>query len=160
MNGAYALRFTAFDFDFSPSATDWVDQIRVDAEVSPGRRLMVEQMYGRAQSAWSQVQHSEFPVHPSISLDQVKRIFALLPPGLPDVDAYTSHAGSICLDWDANPKNVLSLIIKPYGFIGYACYFDGEKSHGSVFFEGRLGNAIDRAVERWVIRERLFCEVN
>ncbi|WP_303748375.1 hypothetical protein [Stenotrophomonas pigmentata] len=159
MNGAYAIRYTAFDFDYSPSAMGWVEEVGVEAEVSPGRRIMVE-MYGRARNVWEQVQDCEVRVHPSISLEDVKRIFALLPPGLPEVDAYTSHLGSICLDWDNNPENVFSLIIKPNGHVGYACYFNGERTHGSIFFEGRLGNAIDRAVERWIIREQLFCGVN
>lgn len=160
MSGPYALRYTAFDYDLPPSASNLLESVELPVELSPGRRLIVEQMYGRARNAWSQVVASGDAVHPSVTLDFLKRVFALLPPGLPEVGAYVSHAGSVCLDWDDDPCNTLSLIIKGDGDVGYAAYFDGEQVHGSVKFAGSLGTVIDRVVERWVVRDMRFCGVN
>lgn len=160
MSGAYALRYTAFDYDLPPSASEWLESVELPVELTPGRRLIVEQMYGRARNVWAQVVASGDQIHPSINLDLLKRVFALLPPGLPEVEAYVSHAGSVCLDWDDNPDNTLSLIIKGDGHVGYAAYFDGEQIHDSIYFAGSLGNSIDRVVERWVVRDMRFCGVN
>lgn len=160
MNGAFAIRYTALDYDAPPAASDWMAQVEVAIELTPSRRAIVDQMYIRALNVWQQLADSDVELDPSISLETLKRVFACLPPGLPETEAYVSHAGSVCLDWDDNPTNTLSLIIKAGGQVAYASYFDGERSFGSFDFSGKLHFSIDRAVERWVVREQRFCEVN
>lgn len=44
-------------------------------------------------------------------------------------DAYTSHQGSICIDWDDDPKNQFSIIVKD-GRVTYSAYRDGMKVFG------------------------------
>lgn len=44
-------------------------------------------------------------------------------------EAYTSHQGSTCIDWDDDPKNQFSIIVKD-GRVTYAAYRDGAKVFG------------------------------
>lgn len=158
---SYAYRYTALSYDMPPAASPWVEEsLELAVELSPHRRAIVEMMNLRAEAAWTQIQADDHKVDPTISVDLVKRVFACLPPGLPPTDAYVSHAGSVCMDWDEHPSNSLSLIIKAGGQVAYSAYFDGEATFASVDFSGSLGFACDRAIERWVIREQRFCEVN
>jgi hypothetical protein len=46
-------------------------------------------------------------------------------------DWYTrTDTGSVCIDWDADPKRQLSLICKRDGTVGFAAYIDGERVRG------------------------------
>ena len=49
-----------------------------------------------------------------------------------DNDAYISHHGSICVDWDDDPKRQLSIMVRPDGRVLFAAYVNSEKFHGGI----------------------------
>jgi hypothetical protein len=159
MTFAMNFEYTAFLGDDFPLTGKFLADLEMPAELPPSRRQAVE-MAARAERAWFQLLNDGEVIHPDIRQEDLVDLFVKLPPGLFEVDAYVSHAGSICFDWDESPGNTLSLILKPNKIVGYAAYFDGEKVCASEDFGLRLSSNFDRVIERWVLRERRTCEAN
>ena len=82
-------------------------------------------------------------------------LIQLLPPSLPATEPRISSFGSICLDWDMDPDNLLSIMLQANNKITYAANFSGEKAHGSVDFQaGRLPKELLAEVAKWIRRSR------
>ena len=47
-------------------------------------------------------------------------------------DAYVVDSGATCIDWDEDPKNQLSIILKKDGTVAYAAYYHGQQSWGNA----------------------------
>lgn len=78
-------------------------------------------------------------------------LLALLPAEMPPTDPYVSQTGSICFDWDFNPRCQLSIILKDKDQIAYAAYFSGERVHGSSRFSSLgLPEGLAAIAKRWI----------
>lgn len=89
------------------------------------------------------------------TVENFQRLLALLPASLPYTAPYVSEAGSLCLDWDGNPQNQLSIMIQRNGRIAFAAYFAGERVNGSANFlpDGLPQGLVDSAA-RWAKTDR------
>jgi hypothetical protein len=88
------------------------------------------------------------------ALSRFEALLRLLPGDLPLTDPYISHAGSICLDWDADPSHQLSLMLQSNERVAFAAYFKGEKIHGSARFSGlQLPESFLGLAKRWSNRD-------
>jgi hypothetical protein len=85
------------------------------------------------------------------AVENFDALLRLLPSDLPLTDPYVSDAGSVCLDWDANPTCQLSVMLKANHQIAFAAYFRGEKVHGSArFSDQQLPESFLGIAERWI----------
>lgn len=62
-------------------------------------------------------------------LDKTNAGYAAAPEEAPE--PYISHTGATCIDWDDDPKNQLSIIVKD-GHTTFAAFHNGEKSCGEA----------------------------
>lgn len=83
----------------------------------------------------------------------IGKLAALLPRDISVAESYITPTGSVCFDWDEDPKNQLSIVLQPGGRVGYAAYFDGDRTHGSARFGTSLPEDLALAVRRWHRRD-------
>jgi hypothetical protein len=81
-----------------------------------------------------------------------------LPLDLPPVDAYVSPVGSICLDWDEDVDNQLSIICQDGKRVAWAVNFRGDRFNASVNLVDRLPQELVSAISKWQ-RARLVAAV-
>ncbi|MBL8297524.1 MAG: hypothetical protein JNN30_04160 [Rhodanobacteraceae bacterium] len=87
--------------------------------------------------------------------ENAQRLIRLLPDFLPCVEPYVSHAGSLCFDWDENPKFQFSVLLQDRGRVSFAAYFLGEKVNGSSSFSHiDLPESLRFEAQRW--RDRIL----
>jgi hypothetical protein len=91
-------------------------------------------------------------------VDRKNVLFAALAASLkgegvePD-EVYTSNSGSIAVDWDEDPENLLSLMISDAGQIGFVLSSHGEKRRGWADYDGNLlPEAVGDVVRIWKSR--------
>lgn len=91
---------------------------------------------------------------PAISaVGNVDRLLQLLPSEFPVTDPYISESGSICFDWDEDPENQFSILLKEGNKISYAAYFSGEKVNGAADFSRiDLPKSLLESAKRWAER--------
>lgn len=91
------------------------------------------------------------------ALENFRNLLALLPGFLPATDPYVSKQGSIVLDWDFEPQNQLSIMLKGNGQIAFAAYLSGEKVHGStVFSTTALPASLATVAKQWAERVGVY----
>lgn len=79
----------------------------------------------------------------------------LLPADVPVTDPYISARGSICMDWDDDPRYQLSVVLKDRDTLGFAAYLDGRRCTGSESFSrGELPLAFRSVIKDWSERAR------
>lgn len=72
----------------------------------------------------------------SATIDHFQRVMTLLPDELEASEPYVSEFGSICVDWDEDSSNLLSLVLQKDGMLSYVALLDGECVKGSEKFSG------------------------
>lgn len=94
---------------------------------------------------------------PSLSaLGNFQALLRLLPAEMPATEAYITPSGSICLDWDEDPRYQLSILLKDKNQIAFAAYFLGEKVHGSTRFTShQLPSIMASVAKRWLKTQRI-----
>lgn len=85
----------------------------------------------------------------TVEVDAVMKLGALLPADMPVVESYVTSSGSLCFDWDEDPRNQFSIILQAGGRIAYAGYFDGDRVNGSSRFGAALPRDLASTLERW-----------
>ena len=100
--------------------------------------------------------HEEGEAPTDAALKNFDAMLDLLPIALPATEPTISTFGSICLDWDQDPDNLLSIIIQAGNKIAYAANFSGERFNGSVDFQaGGLSQKLAKPIAQWIERSNI-----